>query len=412
MGETAENVAERYSVSRADQDAFALESHRRAIAAADAGRFDDEIVSIDVAQPKGEPVTVHADEGPRPDTSLEKLARLRPIFRDGGSVTAGNSSQINDGAACVVLTSEERARELDREPLARIVSSGAAGVDPGLMGVGPVPAVRKALDGAGLSVGDIDLVELNEAFAAQVLASMRELGFEHERLNVNGGAIALGPPAGLLGRAAAGHARLGAAPPRRALRGGHDVHRRGPGPGRGDRESGCVGSTPHDRFRTHRRTAAHPRNGPRFRRRRDTPARARERPQRAFRHRARPEDRRYGLSRGDRARGVRRPRRGLPHLRPDRGGGRARLFGHANGRERGDLAGVFLARALGLGGAEAGVAATAVLGRGPRLLRADRARYGLRRGQPEDARQAGGRQMAHQRGQDVDLARATTPSWP
>ncbi len=199
MGETAENVAERYSVSRADQDAFALESHRRAIAATEAGRFDDEIVSIDVAQPKGEPVTVHADEGPRSDTSLEKLARLRPVFRDGGSVTAGNSSQINDGAACVVLTSEERARELDREPLARIVSSGAAGVDPGLMGIGPVPAVRKALDGAGLSVGDIDLVELNEAFAAQVLASMRELGFEHDRLNVNGGAIALGHPLGCSG---------------------------------------------------------------------------------------------------------------------------------------------------------------------------------------------------------------------
>jgi 3-oxoadipyl-CoA thiolase len=199
MGETAENVAERYSVSREDQDAFALESHRRAVAAAEAGRFDDEIVTVEVPQPKGEPLTVHSDEGPRPDTSLEKLSRLRPIFREGGSVTAGNSSQINDGAACLVLSSEERARRRGREPLARIVTSAAAGVDPGLMGVGPVPAVRKALDGAGLAVPDIDLVELNEAFAAQVLASMRELGFEHERLNVNGGAIAIGHPLGCSG---------------------------------------------------------------------------------------------------------------------------------------------------------------------------------------------------------------------
>jgi 3-oxoadipyl-CoA thiolase len=199
MGETAENVAERYSVSREDQDAFALESHRRAMAAAEAGRFDDEIVTVQVPQPKGEPLTVHSDEGPRPDTSLEKLSRLQPIFREGGSVTAGNSSQINDGAACLVLSSEERAGRLGREPLARIVTSAAAGVDPGLMGVGPVPAVRKALDGAGLAVSDIDLVELNEAFAAQVLASMRALGFEHERLNVNGGAIAIGHPLGCSG---------------------------------------------------------------------------------------------------------------------------------------------------------------------------------------------------------------------
>jgi len=199
MGETAENVAERYSVSREDQDAFALESHRRAVAAAEAGRFDDEIVTVAVPQPKGQPLTVHSDEGPRPDTSLEKLSSLQPIFREGGSVTAGNSSQINDGAACLVLSSEERAPRLGREPLARIVTSAAAGVDPGLMGVGPVPAVRKALDGAGLAVSDIDLVELNEAFAAQVLASMRELGFEHERLNVNGGAIAIGHPLGCSG---------------------------------------------------------------------------------------------------------------------------------------------------------------------------------------------------------------------
>ena len=199
MGETAENVAERFGVSREDQDAFALESHRRAVAAAEAGRFDDELVTVDVPQPKGEPVTVHADEGPRPDTTLERLAKLRPVFREGGSVTAGNSSQINDGAACVVVTSEELAGRLGREPLARIVSSAAAGVHPAYMGIGPIPATRKALERAGLAASDIDLVELNEAFASQVLASMRELGFSHDRLNVNGGAIAIGHPLGCSG---------------------------------------------------------------------------------------------------------------------------------------------------------------------------------------------------------------------
>jgi 3-oxoadipyl-CoA thiolase len=199
MGETAENVAERYGVSREDQDAFALESHRRAVAAAEAGRFDDELVTVEVPQPKGEPVTVHADEGPRPDTTAERLAALRPVFREGGSVTAGNSSQINDGAACLVVTSEDGARGLGREPLARIVSSAAAGVEPGYMGIGPVPATRKALDRAGLTAPDIDLVELNEAFASQALAAMRELGFDHDRLNVNGGAIAIGHPLGCSG---------------------------------------------------------------------------------------------------------------------------------------------------------------------------------------------------------------------
>jgi 3-oxoadipyl-CoA thiolase len=199
MGETAENVAERHHVSREDQDAFALESHRRAIAAADAGRFDDEIVTVEVPQPKGEPVTIHADEGPRPDTTAEGLAALKPIFRSGGSVTAGNASQINDGAACLVLTSEERARELGREPLARIVATASAGVEPAVMGIGPVPSTRRALERAGLEPGDIDLVELNEAFASQVLASMRELSLEHDRLNVNGGAIALGHPLGASG---------------------------------------------------------------------------------------------------------------------------------------------------------------------------------------------------------------------
>jgi 3-oxoadipyl-CoA thiolase len=199
MGETGENVAERYGVSREDQDAFALESHRRAVAAAEAGRFDDEIVTIDVPQPKGEPVTVHSDEGPRPDTTLERLAKLKPIFREGGTVTAGNSSSLNDGAACLVLASEERASELGREPLARIVATGSAGVDPGYMGIGPVPASRKALQRAGLTIDEIDLVELNEAFASQVLASMRELGIDHDKLNVNGGAIAIGHPLGCSG---------------------------------------------------------------------------------------------------------------------------------------------------------------------------------------------------------------------
>jgi 3-oxoadipyl-CoA thiolase len=199
MGETAENVADRYGVSREDQDAFALESHRRAVAAAEAGRFDEEIVTVDAPQPKGPPVTIHADEGPRADTDLERLGKLRPAFRSGGSVTAGNSSQINDGAACVVVCSEERASALGLEPLARVVSTGVAGVDPAYMGIGPVPASQKALERAGLSIDDIDLVELNEAFAAQALASARELGIPHEKLNVNGGAIALGHPLGSSG---------------------------------------------------------------------------------------------------------------------------------------------------------------------------------------------------------------------
>jgi len=199
MGETGENVAERYGVSREDQDAFALESHRRAVAAAEAGRFDDELVAVDVPQPKGDPVTVHADEGPRPDTTAERLAGLKPIFREGGTVTAGNSSSINDGAACLVVGTEETARELGREALARLVSSASAGVDPAYMGIGPVPSSRKAVERAGLTIDDIDLVEINEAFASQALASARELGIDHEKLNVNGGAIALGHPLGMSG---------------------------------------------------------------------------------------------------------------------------------------------------------------------------------------------------------------------
>ncbi|HEX2127164.1 MAG TPA: acetyl-CoA C-acyltransferase, partial [Thermoleophilaceae bacterium] len=199
MGETGENVAERYGVSREDQDAFVLESHRRAVAAAESGRLDDEIVTVDAPQPKGDPVTIHSDEGPRSDTSLERLAALRPVFRKGGTVTAGNSSQLNDGAACLVLASEAKAAELGSRPLARIVSSASAGVDPAYMGIGPVPSTRMALARAGLSASDIDLVELNEAFASQVLASMHELGFDHDRLNVNGGAIAIGHPLGCSG---------------------------------------------------------------------------------------------------------------------------------------------------------------------------------------------------------------------
>ena len=199
MGQTAENVAERHDVSRADQDGFALESHRRAVAAAEAGVFDEELVTVGAPQPKGEPVTVHADEGPRADTSAERLAGLRPVFREGGSVTAGNSSQINDGAACLVIASEERASEVGREPIARIVSSGAAGVEPAYMGVGPIPASRLALERAGLTMDDIDLVELNEAFASQSLACARELGIDHDKLNVNGGAIAIGHPLGASG---------------------------------------------------------------------------------------------------------------------------------------------------------------------------------------------------------------------
>jgi acetyl-CoA C-acetyltransferase len=201
MGETAENVAERYDVSRADQDAYALRSHERALAAAAAGRFDEEIVPIEAPPPgeRGDAVRVTADEGPRADTTLERLAGLRPVFREGGSVTAGNASTLNDGAACVVLASEERAAALEREPLARIVASGVAGVNPAVMGLGPVPAIRQALRAAELGLDEIDLIEINEAFASQTLACARELGLDEERLNVNGGAIALGHPLGCSG---------------------------------------------------------------------------------------------------------------------------------------------------------------------------------------------------------------------
>ncbi|MET0750933.1 MAG: thiolase family protein [Solirubrobacterales bacterium] len=200
MGETAENVAGRYGISREDQDAFALRSHRRAVAAQEEGRFAEQLIPVDAPGVKrGETVTVTADEGPRPETTLERLGALRPAFRDGGTVTAGNASTLNDGAACLVLASERKATELGARPLARIVATGVAGVDPAVMGIGPIPAIRRALDAAALDLDQIDLIEINEAFAAQVLACVRELGIDEERLNVNGGAIALGHPLGCSG---------------------------------------------------------------------------------------------------------------------------------------------------------------------------------------------------------------------
>jgi 3-oxoadipyl-CoA thiolase len=190
MGETGENVAERWSVSREDQDAFALRSQQRWAAANEAGRFDDELV------PVGE---LARDEHPRPDTSADRLAALKPAFRGGGTVTAGNSSGLNDGAAALVLASEEKARALGVEPLGAFVASAVAGVDPRVMGIGPIPAVRKLLERSGVAAADVDLVELNEAFASQSLAVVRELGLDEERVNPNGGAIALGHPLGMSG---------------------------------------------------------------------------------------------------------------------------------------------------------------------------------------------------------------------
>jgi acetyl-CoA acetyltransferase family protein len=208
LGETAENIAEEMGITREDQDRFALESHRRAVAAIAAGRFKDEIVPITVPQRKGPPKVVDTDEHPRYkvvdgeyqlDTSMETLARLRPAFRQGGTVTAGNASGINDGAAALLLMSAETARGLDLKPMARWVGSAVAGVDPGVMGYGPVPATQKLLQRLGLTLDDIGLIELNEAFAAQSLGVMRRLGLGHEITNVNGGAIALGHPTGCSG---------------------------------------------------------------------------------------------------------------------------------------------------------------------------------------------------------------------
>ncbi len=199
MGETAENVAEKYRIPREAQDAFALQSHQRAMAAIQAGRFKEEIVPVAVPQKKGEPLAVDTDEGPRPDTSLEKLAKLKPAFREGGTVTAGNASQVNDGAAAVLLTSREKAKELGLPPLARILATAVAGVHPNYMGIGPVPATQKVLKRASMRMDQIDLIELNEAFAAQSLACIRDLEIDQARCNVNGGAIALGHPLGCSG---------------------------------------------------------------------------------------------------------------------------------------------------------------------------------------------------------------------
>jgi len=198
MGETGENVAERYAIGREAQDTYALRSHRRAVEATESGRFAEEIVPIEA--PRGrQTATVEADEGPRPDASLEAMSRLRPVFREGGTVTAGNASTLNDGAACTLVASEAGVEALGAEPLARVVSFGVAGVDPAYMGIGPALAVPRALAAAGLGIEEVDLIELNEAFASQVLACAGELGLDEERLNVNGGAIALGHPLGCSG---------------------------------------------------------------------------------------------------------------------------------------------------------------------------------------------------------------------
>ena len=208
LGQTAEALAEDMQISREDQDAFALESQKRAISAINNGRFRDEIVSVEVPRRRGDPLIVDTDEHPRyrrsngryeVDTSMERLARLRPAFQKGGTVTAGNSSGINDGAAALVVTTRERAAQLGLRPLVRWVGSAVAGVDPGVMGYGPVPATEKLLGRLGLTLDDIGLVEINEAFAAQTLACMRKLGLRHDITNVNGGAIALGHPTGCSG---------------------------------------------------------------------------------------------------------------------------------------------------------------------------------------------------------------------
>ena len=195
MGQTAENVADMYSVSREDQDAYAKRSQDRAVEARDSGFFDREIVAVET----GDGDTVEKDDGPRPGTTVEKLAELKPVFREDGSVTAGNSCPLNDGAAATLVMSEDRARELGLEPRARIVASATSGLAPEIMGVGPIEAIRKVLDRAGMKIGDVDIVELNEAFAAQVIPIADEVGIDYDRLNPHGGAIALGHPFGMTG---------------------------------------------------------------------------------------------------------------------------------------------------------------------------------------------------------------------
>ena len=199
MGITAEEVASRYHVSRSDQDAFATESQQRAVRAMSEGRFKAEIVPVSIPQKKGDPLIVDSDEYPRAGTTAEKLAALKPAFKKDGSVTAGNSSGINDGAAALVITTGTKAKAIGTKPLARILSYASTGVDPKIMGIGPIPAVRRVLERAGLKIADIDLFELNEAFAAQSVAVGRELGLDPAKVNVNGGAIALGHPIGASG---------------------------------------------------------------------------------------------------------------------------------------------------------------------------------------------------------------------
>jgi acetyl-CoA acetyltransferase family protein len=211
LGQTAENVAERRGVSRADQDAFSVLSQQKTGRAMESGRLAEEIVPVSVPQPRGEAVLVERDEHPRPTTTLEALAKLRPAFTRDGTVTAGNSSGINDGAAALLVTSAERARSLGLEPIARIVSTAAAGVAPDEMGLGPIPASRKVLDRAGRRVDEMQIVEVNEAFASQVIASLEDLGIDwrdEERVNPNGGAIAIGHPLGCSGARLTGTAAM------------------------------------------------------------------------------------------------------------------------------------------------------------------------------------------------------------
>jgi 3-oxoadipyl-CoA thiolase len=199
MGETGENVAERLGVSRQEQDEFALRSQRNTARAIEAGWYDEQLVSISIPQRRGDPIVVGSDEHPRPEATAEGLARLKPAFREGGTVTAGNSSGINDGASAVLVVESDRARALGLQPMARVVATAVAGVDPALMGLGPIPATRKVLERADLNVADLDLIELNEAFASQSIACIRELGFDPQKVNIDGGAIALGHPLGASG---------------------------------------------------------------------------------------------------------------------------------------------------------------------------------------------------------------------